>query len=464
MSFAVIVLAAGEGTRMRSSRPKVLHTICGKSMLHFVLESAKALQPDKTIVVVGHKSEEVMQAVPGVDFAVQEEQRGTGHAVLMAESLLDGFDGAVIVLSGDTPLVRTETLNQLVRAHKSSGAAASILTARLKNPTGYGRILRYVEDDPGSAVMAIVEEKDATEEQKKINETNSGIYCFDKKKLFKALSLVGTDNAQNEQYLTDVIKIFNDQGERIVASAATDPDEIMGVNSRVQLAEADKVMRRRINEGLMLRGVTIIDPDMTFISSDATIGKDTVIYPMTFIEGVTEIGESCTIGPSSRLVDCSIGDGVTVENSIVRESTIENGAGLGPFCHVRPGTLVKSGAKVGGFVEVKNSDIGTGSKVPHLSYIGDAQIGDYVNIGAGTITCNYDGANKYRTVIGDGAFIGSDTMLVAPVKIGDGAFTGAGSVISKDVPEGSLAVERTEQEIIDNWAKKRRKKRDIHES
>jgi len=459
MSLAVIVLAAGEGTRMKSSRPKVLHAICGKPMIDFVLKSTAALNPDRTIVVVGHKADEVMRAVGGVEFANQAEQLGTGHAVLTAADLLADFDGTVLVVSGDTPLVRASTLSDLVGIHNSSKAAASILTAVLKNPTGYGRIIRSLD----GAVSAIVEEKDATAAQKKIVETNSGIYCFDKKKLFDALSQVKADNKQKEYYLTDVIEILNNRGEKVMASTANNSDEIMGVNSHVQLAEADKAMRRVINEEFMLSGVTLIDPDMTFISPDAKIGRDTVIYPMTFIEGKTSIGEGCAIGPSCRLIDSSIGNDVTVENSIVRESTVEDGADLGPFCHIRPGTLVKSGAKVGGFVEIKNSEVGTGSKVPHLSYIGDAQIGDYVNIGAGTITCNYDGANKYKTVIEDGAFIGSDTMLVAPVKIGEGAFTGAGSVISKDVPADGLAIERAEQKVIDNWAKKRRKKKDILE-
>lgn len=440
---------------MKSSRPKVLHAICGKPMVHFVLRSVGSLHPEKTVVVVGYKADEVIQAIGGVEFAFQEEQLGTGHAVLMTEGLLTTFDGTVAVVSGDTPLVKAKALNDLVSVHESSGAAASILTARLKDPTGYGRIIR----NPSGAVAAIIEEKDANIEQRKIDETNSGIYCFDKKKLFEALRQVGLDNEQKEYYLTDVIKILSDQGEKIMASTADKPEEIMGINSRVQLAEADKVMRRMINEELMLNGVTIIDPDMTFISPDAIIGRDTVIYPMTFIDGETSIGGDCIIGPSSHLIDCSIGNRVTIKSSIVRESVVEDNVDLGPYCHIRPGTIVKNGAKVGGFVEVKNSEIGVGSKIPHLSYIGDAQIGDCVNIGAGTITCNYDGINKYKTIVEDGAFIGSDTMLVAPVRIGEGAFTGAGSVISKDVPADSLAIERVEQEIIDNWAKKRHGKR-----
>jgi len=460
MSLAIIVLAAGEGTRMKSSLPKVLHPVCGEPMISLVLKSAKGLNPDRVITVIGHKADAVAEVLKETEFAVQDKQLGTGHAVSTAENMLEGFDGTVMVLSGDTPLLRKETLFKLLDTHKNSGAAASILTAKMENPTGYGRIIR-AED---GAVLAIIEEKDAGPEQKAVNEVNTGTYCFDKKKLFDALKKVGSDNKQGEYYLTDVIGILNGRSEKVMASGTEEPGETMGVNTRVQLAEADKVMRRRINEELMLSGVTIVDPDTTFISPSVEIGRDTVVLPMTFISGQTKIGENCTIGPSSRIIDCEIGNSVIIEDSVVRGSRIEDGAQLGPFCHVRPGTIIKSEAKVGGFVEVKKSEIGISSKVPHLSYIGDTHIGNYVNIGAGTITCNYDGANKYQTVIEDGAFVGSDTMLVAPVRIGKDAFTAAGSVITKDVPEGSLSVERTEQVIIDSWTKKRRKKKDISES
>lgn len=460
MSLAIIILAAGEGTRMKSSLPKVLHPVCGEPMISLVLKSAEGLGPDKIIAVVGHKADTVTGVLEGTDFVVQDRQLGTGHAVSVAEDMLEGFSGTVMVLSGDTPLLRRETLSRLLDTHEKNAAAASILTAKLENPAGYGRIIR-AED---GAALAIVEEKDAGPEQKAINEVNTGTYCFDKEKLFDALKKVGSDNRQGEYYLTDVVGILNGQGEKVMASMTEDPGETMGVNTRVHLAEADKAMRQRVNEELMLSGVTIVDPATTFISPGVKIGKDTVVYPMTFISGETKIGENCSIGPSSRVIDCEIGDSVVVEESVVRGSRVEDGAQLGPFCHVRPGTLVKSQAKVGGFVEVKKSEIGVGSKVPHLSYIGDTHIGDYVNIGAGTITCNYDGANKYQTVVEDGAFIGSDTMLVAPVRVGKDAFTAAGSVITKDVPEGSLSVERAEQIIIDNWVKKRRKKKDITES
>ena len=441
---------------MKSSMPKVLHAICGRSMLHFVLEAAEALHPKKVVVVVGHKAEQVKEAVRDVDFALQEEQLGTGHAVLAARNSLAGFVGTVVILSGDTPLITAETLCSLLETHHASGASASILSARLRDPHGYGRIVR-AED---GSVVAIVEEKDATDDERLIDETNSGIYCFDSEKLFAALGQVGTDNEQREYYLTDVIKILRERGERVAASTTADADEIAGVNSRVQLAYADKVMRARVNEGYMLAGVTIVESALTFITPGAQIGADTIVYPMTFIDGDTTIGKGCTVGPSSRLQGSKVGDNTTVDNSIVLQSVIEDDATIGPFAHIRPGTRVKTGAKVGGFVEMKNSELGIESKVPHLSYIGDAQIGDYVNIGAGTITCNYDGVEKYRTVVEDGAFVGSDTMLVAPVKIGKGSFTGAGSVISKDVPEDSLAIERSEQRTIGNWAKKRRKRQD----
>lgn len=441
---------------MKSSRPKVLHSICGRPMLHFVLATAKELDPKKVVVVVGHGAEQVKDAVEGVDFALQAEQLGTGHAVLAARDNLTGFVGTIMILSGDTPLITAETLKSLLDAYHVSGASAGILTARLGDPYGYGRIVRAQD----GSVAAIVEEKDATEEERKIDETNSGIYCFDSEKLFAALGQVGTDNEQREYYLTDVIEILRERGERVVANAATDADEIAGVNSRVQLAYADKVMRNRVNEGYMISGVTIVESALTFITPGAQIGADTIVYPMTFIDADTTIGKGCTVGPSSRLKGCQVGDNTTIDSSIVLQSVIEDDATIGPFAHIRPGTHVKTGAKVGGFVEIKNSELGIESKVPHLSYIGDAQIGDYVNIGAGTITCNYDGVEKYRTVVEDGAFVGSDTMLVAPVKIGKGSFTGAGSVISKDVPDDSLAIERSEQRTIGNWAKKRRKRQD----
>lgn len=457
MSLAIVILAAGEGSRMKSSLPKVLHTICGEPMIRFVLKSAERLNPEKIVVIVGHQAELVKNAVGNVQCVVQDKQLGTGHAVSVTKEMLSDFSGTVMVLSGDTPLVRAETLDNLFATHTENGAAASIITARLENPTGYGRIIR---SEDGSIVTAIVEEKDATEEQKTINEVNTGTYCFDKEKLFEALKQVDNNNRQGEYYLTDVIKILRNRGEKVVASMTDSPDEVMGVNNRVHLAEADRVMRRTINEGLMHSGVTIIDPETTYISPDVEIGKDTVIYPMTFIRGTTKIGESCVIGPFSRLENCTIGNSATIDSSVMRESVAEDHADIGPFSHIRPGTLVKTGAKVGGFVEIKKSQIGVQSKVPHLSYIGDTFIGDYVNIGAGSITCNYDGAQKHQTIIEDDVFIGSDTMLVAPVKIGKGAFTGAGSVITKDVPADSLAVERTDQFIVNNWAKRKRKAKD----
>ncbi|MDI6715536.1 MAG: bifunctional UDP-N-acetylglucosamine diphosphorylase/glucosamine-1-phosphate N-acetyltransferase GlmU [Actinomycetota bacterium] len=459
MSLAVIILAAGEGTRMKSSYPKVLHNICEKPMIHHVLETVNKLGPERIVAVVGHKAEMVVKAIEGVEFVVQKEQLGTGHAVSVVEGVLDSFNGDIMVLSGDTPLLKAQTLSNLLNVHRTTGAASTLLTAKMNDPTGYGRIIRA----PSGVVTAIIEEKDATTEQKLINEVNTGTYCFDKKKLFDSLRQIDPNNKQKEYYLTDVIKILSSSNEKVVAASANDPMETIGINNRVQLAEAEKILRQEINKKLMLEGVTIIDPDTTFISAEAKIGKDTIIYPMTFISGNTKIGESCLIGPLSRLINCKIGSFVTIDSAVVRESTVEDYAELGPFCHIRPGTLIRKGAKVGGFVEIKKSEVGQNSKVPHLSYIGDTYIGDYVNIGAGTITCNYDSISKHKTVIEDGAFIGSDTMLVAPVKIGRGAFTGAGSVISKDVPEDSLAVERTEQVIVDNWAKKRRRKKGISE-
>ncbi|MBI4733805.1 MAG: NTP transferase domain-containing protein [Rubrobacteridae bacterium] len=405
MDLAVVILAAGEGTRMKSAQPKVLHEICSIPLIRFVIESARTLNPSRMIAIVGHGAQAVRFALEGedIEFILQEEQLGTGHAVSVTENQLEDFDGTVIVLSGDTPLIRPQTLAALVETHIEAKAAATLLTAEMDDPTGYGRIIRS-----GVSVEAIVEQKDATQEPSRVADAN----------------------------------------------------ETMGVNTRVQLGEADKAMRLRINSNHMLAGVTIIDPETTHIAPNIKIGMDTTIYPMTFITGKTMIGSNCVIGPSTTVEDSQVGDAVVIENSIVRESVIGNEVTLGPFSHVRPGTVAKAGAKVGGFVEVKKSEIGPNSKVPHLSYIGDAIIGEDVNIGAGTITCNYDGANKYTTIVEDGAFIGSDTMLVAPVRIGKGSFTGAGSVITKDVPENSLSVERTEQQIVESWANKRRKKKD----
>jgi len=455
MNLAVVILAAGEGTRMKSSLPKVLHKICGKPIISYVLKTVRELNPTKIIVVVGHQSDMVTKSVgEKVEVVVQENQLGTGHAVLAAEQSLNEHEGDILVLSGDSPLIRTRTLLKLIKLRGETGAAA-VLTAKLKNPDGYGRIIRR-----GEEIIDIVEEKDTTPDEIKIDEVNSGIYCFAGGELFGSLGEATNDNEQGEYYLTDVIGILKNKGKKIVSMVAEDESEILGINSRKQQAEADKIMRGRIIDRLMDGGVTFIDPGLVFIEPDVVVGKDTIVYPLTFLEGETLIGEGCEIGPSAKLVDTTVGKNVKIQNSIIRESVIEDEANLGPFCSLRKGTRIGRGVKIGTFVEVKKSEIGANAKVPHLSYMGDAVVGENVNIGAGSITCNYDGVKKHKTVIEDDVFIGSDTMLVAPLRIHKGAMTGAGSTIAHDVPAGSLAIERSKQETIENYVKKKLKRSD----
>lgn len=447
----MVILAAGEGTRMKSDLSKVLHQVCGRSMISYVFKTARKLKPSRLVVVVGHKAEEVSSVVGDkAAFVVQDKQLGTAHAVQIVYSALKDFKGKVLVLYGDSIFITTRTLRRLI---KSEPSAAVVLTARLENPTGYGRIIRH----SSGALKAIVEEKDATPRQRQIKEVNTGTYCFDAAKLFPALKEVRADNKQKELYLTDVVGILTGKGEKVLTRRASDWTEALGVNSRQELAVAEGLMKAKIMDGWMSKGVTFIDPVSTFIGPDVVLGRDTIIHPFSFLYGNTSVGKSCVVGPLCQLTDAKVGRGVIIQGGVIRESVIEDEATLGPYCFLRPGTRVKKGAKVGAFVEVKRSQIGEKSKVPHLSYIGDAIIGRNVNVGAGSITCNFDGTKKHRTVIEDGAFIGSDTMLVAPVTVGRGAFTGAGSAISKDVPKESLAVERSEQTVLEGWAKKHKK-------
>jgi bifunctional UDP-N-acetylglucosamine pyrophosphorylase / glucosamine-1-phosphate N-acetyltransferase len=454
VTSAAVVLAAGKGTRFRSERAKVLHTAAGRSLVRWVIEALRPLQLDRVVVVVGHQAEQVtaeLEAaqVPGLVTVEQREQHGTGHAVRVAveAGALDGID-EVLVLPGDTPLLTTEVLAELLARHRAvSHTAATLLTADLADPTGYGRIVRE-----GDRITGIVEERDASAAQRAITEINTSIYAFARNAMVEALRFLTTDNDQGEEYLTDVIaRMSSSHVDAVLAPAQL----VAGVNDRSQLAAAAAVLRRRILDEHMVAGTTVVDPSATYVGPDVTLGTDVVLLPGTHLEGSTSIGAGAVIGPDSRLVDAIVEDAATVTYSVVLSARIGPQATVGPFTYLRPGTHLERAAKAGAFVEMKNSTVGEGSKVPHLSYVGDTTIGRDSNIGAATVTVNYDGYDKHATVIGDGVRIGSDTMLVAPVTIGDGAFTGAGSVITKDVPAGALAVERTEQKNISGYAQRR---------
>ncbi|HMQ02389.1 MAG TPA: bifunctional UDP-N-acetylglucosamine diphosphorylase/glucosamine-1-phosphate N-acetyltransferase GlmU [Pyrinomonadaceae bacterium] len=443
----VLILAAGLGTRMRSDLAKVLHRLDGRPLIDHVFRTATALAPETIFVVIGHQGEDVKAAVlaenegESVVFVNQEHQLGTGDAVNSARRYLEQNDSTIVVLSGDVPMIRPETLAALVQHHHrsaESGAAATILTVRLSEPLGYGRIVR----DEDGQFLRIVEQKDADEEQKLIQEINAGIYCFDARKLYSALSAVKNNNSQGEYYLTDVPELLRRAGEEVAIFQYGDPQEIEGVNNRAQLADLERLIRRRTVARLMTEsGVTIIDPKNSYISSDASIGSDTTIYPNVFIEGRTRIGSGCTIRPGSRLVNATVGEMVEIrDNCLIIDSEIGDGCTVGPMAHLRGHAVMAEGSKVGNFVELKKTRLGKKSKASHLTYLGDAAIGEETNIGAGTITCNYDGKNKHETHIGDRVKIGSDTMLVAPVTVGDDAATGAGSVVTKDVEPGELVV------------------------
>ncbi|MBE8950227.1 MAG: bifunctional UDP-N-acetylglucosamine diphosphorylase/glucosamine-1-phosphate N-acetyltransferase GlmU [Quinella sp. 3Q1] len=452
MHLETIILAAGKGTRMKSKMPKVLHKVGGKPMLQHVIDAAKKAGSSREVVVIGSGAELVTEVISGVEFVLQEEQLGTGHAVLSAKKNFEQAEGTVLILCGDTPLLTAKLLQDLTAAHENSTCAATVLTAKMPDATGYGRIIREEDGSFGK----IVEEKDANEFEKKIREVNAGVYCFDVQKLFGALEKVSNDNAQGEYYLPDVLTILKDAGEKVSAFTAQYADETLGINSRVQLAAADRIFRMKKNRELMDSGVTIIDPNTTFIDYDAQIGQDTIIHPNTYIEGKTTIGEDCAIGPNIRFVDMKVGNKVTAQFSYCHEAEICDGVTLGPYVHIRPGTTIGENVKIGNFVEIKNSNVGEGSKLPHLQYIGDTDMGSGVNIGCGTVTCNYDGKNKYRTKIGDNVFIGCNTNLVAPVKVGDGAYIAAGSTITKDVPKNNLAVARSRQTNIEVWNDRRK--------
>ena len=448
-----VILAAGKGTRMKSALPKVLHAVGGQSMLRHVMTAAEQAGAKRTIVVVGFGGDQVQAEIgAAAEYVLQAEQLGTGHAMMQAQPALAGYTGTVLLLCGDTPLLTGNTLQQLVAAHQQSGAAATVLTAMPADATGYGRILR----DKSGQVLGIVEQKDATPEQKQIGEINTGIYCFEAAPLFAALAGLTCNNAQQEYYLTDVLAILAQAGQRVGAVEVADFQETLGINSRLQLAEAEKILRQRKLLELMDSGVTVMDPASTFVDASVSIGEDTVLYPFTWLEGETTIGRNCRIGPNSRIADSQLGDAVTLHFSYAHECKIADGVTVGPYVHLRPDSELATGVKVGNFVEVKNSRVGVGSKLPHLSYIGDADIGSGVNIGCGTITVNYDGKKKHRTVVGDTAFVGCNSNLVAPVSVGAGSYIAAGSTITKDVPDGALGVGRARQSNIAGWVEKKK--------
>ncbi|MGN6183746.1 MAG: bifunctional UDP-N-acetylglucosamine diphosphorylase/glucosamine-1-phosphate N-acetyltransferase GlmU [Thermoanaerobaculia bacterium] len=455
-NLEVIILAAGLGTRMKSSTIKILHRAAGRPIVDYVLDLANGVGADSPVMIIGHQREAVQQAIGDrARYAIQEEQKGTGHAVLQAASAIEPANGKrVLILSGDVPLTRPETLKKLIDEHERNNNALTLLTMKLAQPASYGRIVRG-ED---KSVERIVEFKDASDDEKQINEVNAGIYIFEGEHLFDNLRTLKPNNAQGEYYLTDVLGLLRDAGHRVGAVVVDDPVEALGVNSRGELAQVEAEIQRRVVEKLMANGVTFRNPNTVVIDSTVTIGNDTVVYPFVTIEGTTSIGKNCVIEPGSHLINCTIGDDVHIKTGTVAEdTTIAAKAAVGPYSHLRPGTKLGKKVKVGNFVETKKAVFGDGAKASHLSYIGDADIGADVNIGAGTITCNYDGVNKNKTTIEDGAFIGSDSQLVAPVTIGKGAYVGAGSTITKDVPPGALALSRTPQRVVEGWAEKKKK-------
>ncbi|MFB4296107.1 bifunctional UDP-N-acetylglucosamine diphosphorylase/glucosamine-1-phosphate N-acetyltransferase GlmU [Actinomadura sp. NTSP31] len=453
---AVIVLAAGEGTRMKSRTLKVLHELCGRAMLGHVLAAARELEPRRLVAVVGHRREQAVaylrEQAPDVEPAVQEVQGGTGHAVRMALEQTGSLDGTVVVTNGDHPLLRGETLAALVRAHRDEGNAVTVLTTEMPDATGYGRMIRAAD----GSVEAIVEHKDATETQRAVTEINVGMYAFDGTLLEDALKRVTTDNAGGEEYLTDVVAILRGDGHRVGAHLVADWVETQGVNDRVQLAQARRQLNDRILEAHMRAGVTIVDPASTWIDVDVTAEPDAVVHPGTQLHGRTRLEAGASVGPNCTLTDTRVGEDASVVNAVCVGAEIGPEASVGPFAYLRPGTRLARKGKIGTYVETKNADIGEGTKVPHLTYVGDAEIGEHSNIGASSVFVNYDGVRKSRSVIGSHVKVGSDNMIVAPVTVGDGAYTAAGSVIIQDVPPGAMAVARARQRNVEGWVERKR--------
>ena len=457
MALHVVVLAAGKGTRMKSARPKVLHSLAGRPIIEHVLRTVDQLNAESTVLVVGHGADEVRAALPGrpaLKFVVQSPQLGTGHALLQAEPALEGRTGTLLLLYGDVPLLEAATLSRLLEHHRSTRAVATVLTAALDDPYGYGRIVR---DDQGR-IARIVEERDASAGERAIREINSGIYALELAPLFQALHGLATDNAQGEYYLTDLVTMYRHAKRKVETLCLESAVELRGVNSRVDLADLTKAVRTKKAREVMLAGATLEDPDATYIDADVSIGADTIIGPGVILEGTTAIGERCRIHAGVRVTNTTVGDDVTIlDRSVIVESRVASRARIGPFSNVRPGSDIGEDAHVGNFVELKKTRLGRKAKANHLAYLGDATIGEAANIGAGTITCNYDGVNKHPTVIEDGAFIGSDSQLVAPVRVGRGAYVAAGSTITQDVPAEALAIGRGRQENKPGWAAKRQK-------
>ncbi len=454
MSTACVILAAGLGKRMRSDIPKVLQTVCGMTMIDCVLSTAKRLQPEKMVVVAGRHIGAIRKSLgnQSVSFALQKKAEGTGHALLCARSELGDFRGTVLVLNGDTPLICHETIRQFLRLHRREKNGLSVLSFQAANPEDYGRVIR----DETGRITAIVEDRDADEQQRKIREVNSGVYAIDSRILY-LLDGIRRNRAKGEYYLTDIVSEACRGRVKAAAYCIGAEEDFLGVNTREELSRASMLMRKRLVKRWADKGVSFIDADSVFIHGGVTIGRDSVIYPSVYLEGNTKIGRGTTVFPHVRIVDSEIGSSVVIKDStLVEESKIRHGASVGPFAHVRPGCVVGPGAKIGNFVELKKAIVGRQSKASHLSYLGDATIGRGVNIGAGTITCNYDGDKKHTTVLGDGVFVGSDTQLVAPVRVGRGAYIGAGSTITKDVPAGALAISRSSQKNVEGWVKKRK--------
>lgn len=450
-----VVLAAGQGTRMKSKLYKVLHPVCGKPMVEHVVDEALKLSLSKLVTIVGHGAEEVKKQLGDKsEYALQAKQLGTAHAVKQAQPFLADEKGVTIVICGDTPLLTAETMEQMLKEHTQREAKATILTAVAEDPTGYGRIIR----SENGAVQKIVEHKDASEEERLVTEINTGTYCFDNEALFRAIDQVSNDNAQGEYYLPDVIEILKNEGETVAAYQTGNFQETLGVNDRVALSQAEQFMKERINKRHMQNGVTLIDPMNTYISPDAVIGSDTVIYPGTVIKGEVQIGEDTIIGPHTEIMNSAIGSRTVIKQSVVNHSKVGNDVNIGPFAHIRPDSVIGNEVKIGNFVEIKKTQFGDRSKASHLSYVGDAEVGTDVNLGCGSITVNYDGKNKYLTKIEDGAFIGCNSNLVAPVTVGEGAYVAAGSTVTEDVPGKALAIARARQVNKDDYVKNIHKK------